>query len=130
MFIRKTLLSLAVLGAFAAPAFAIDGAAFASERGEATYSGPFPGQAQQHSTRSRADVQREVHQARQDGSLNYVGDYPRAAVPYAAQTTPNPARGAATTQMGASRGSDVNADGYRYVGGEMGYIYVGPRGSN
>ncbi|MDP3857733.1 MAG: DUF4148 domain-containing protein [Stagnimonas sp.] len=130
MFIRKMLLSIAVLSAFAAPAFATNDAAFAGERGEAIYSGPFPGQVQQHSTRSRADVQREVQQARQNGSLNYVGDYPRAAAPYTAQAAPNLDRGATPTQMGAARGSDVNADGYRFVGGEMGYIYVGPRGTN
>ena len=130
MFNRKTLLSMAVLGAFAAPAFATSNAALTGERGEATYSGPFPGQVRQHSTRSRADVQREVLQARQNGTLNYVGDYPRAAAPYAAQAAPNLAGGMTTAQMGAARGSDVNADGYRYVGGEMGYVYVGPRSTN
>lgn len=75
-------------------------------------------------------MQREVQQASQNGSLNYVGDYPRAAAPYTAQTAPNLAGRATTSQMGAARGSDVNADDYRFVGGEMGYIYVGPRSTN
>ena len=136
MFIRKTLVSIAFLGAFTAPAFAIDGAAFVGELGEATYGGPLLGQARQHSAKTRADALREVQLARQNGSLSYVDgaltavrDYPGASAPSAAYAVPRQDR-AGTTAMGSTRASDVSADGYRYVGGELGYLYVGLRRAN
>lgn len=121
MSIRKTLFSIALTGAFAVPAFAGINS-FGGEYGEATY------QVQQSTvgTKSRAEVEAEVLRARQDGTLTYIGGYPRGVSPGTAQPTTGISR-AHTSQMGAPAGSDVSADGYRTVGGEIGYIYVGPQ---
>lgn len=121
MFIRKTLFTIVLTGAIAAPAFAGINA-FGGEYGDATYLLPQP----VTSMKTRAEVEAEVLRARQGGSLTYVGDYPRGII---LGTSLDPAAAARpnTSQMGTSAGSNVSADGYRLVGGEIGYIYVGPR---
>lgn len=74
-------------------------------------------------TETRAQVQREVPQARSNGTLSYLGDYPPEQTMQGAAVS-NPAA------MGAPRampvGPDITHDGYRFIGGEIGYIYVGP----
>lgn len=127
---RTTLLSLALLGAFAAPVFAAGGAGYVAERGEATYSGPMPGSTtyQMPSAKSRAEVHREVLAARQDGTLGFVGDYPKTLnAPNGANTLAGSklTREAVKKELQAFQRNPVTADGYRYVGGEIGYVFVG-----
>lgn len=114
MFIRTTLLSTALAAGLAVPAFGGVNA-FGGQYGEATYQVQQPTDGQ----KTRAEVQAEVLRARQNRTLTYVGDYPAKATQRAAGTP--------TSQMGAAGESGVSADGYRLVGGEIGYIYVGPR---
>ena len=94
MFIRKTLLSIALLGAVAAPAFAAGAAGYVSARGEAIYSGPPP------------------------GSTTY--QTPSANATAGSTLT----REAVKKELQAFRRNPVTADGYRYVGGEIGYVFV------
>ena len=128
MSIRKTILSVALVGAFVAPAFA-SGTTYAPEHGEATYSGPMPGNVTQQmpGAKSRADVMREVLLARQNGTLQqgqatYSGPMPGVK---------NRADGAAVSRDSvrqdprAAQQNPVTADGYRFIGGEAGYAYVG-----
>lgn len=130
MSIRKTLLSVALVGAFAVPAFAAGNVGYISERGEASYSGPMPGSVtnEMPSAKSRADVEREVLNARQNGTLTYVGDYsaswavPKGGVaPIASAVT----RESVRNDLKAFQRHPVTADGYRFVNGEIGYVYVG-----
>lgn len=131
MSIRKTLLSVALVGAFAAPAFAAGNTDYVSERGEATDSGPMPG-SKQHmpSAKSRADVEREVLNARQNGTLTFVGegDYPASwAVAKGGLAPSNSAlsRESVRKELQAFQRNPVTADGYRFVDGEIGYVFVG-----
>jgi hypothetical protein len=121
MSIRKTLFTIVMTGAFAAPALAGINA-HGGEYGDATYLLPQP----VASIKTRAEVESEVLRARQGGSLTYVGDYPRGILLGSSRQATGAVR-TSTREMGASAGSDVSADGYRLVGGEIGYIYVGPR---
>lgn len=127
MSIRKSVLSLALVGAISAPAFA---AGYVAERGEATYSGPMPGSStyQMPSANSRADVTREVLEARQNGTLGFEGDYPKAwntAQGGATDRTSTVTRESVRQELRAFQRNPVTADGYRYVGGEIGYVFVG-----
>lgn len=130
MSIRKTLLSVALVGAFAVPAFAATSAGYVSERGEATYSGPVPGSVnyQTSNTTSRADVAREVTNARQNGTLTYVGDYPASWAVAKGGSVPTDSglsRETVRTELQAFQRNPVTADGYRFVSGEIGYVFVG-----
>jgi hypothetical protein len=75
---------------------------------------------------SRADVIAEIQQARRDGTLLPAGE----AIGYPFQLKVGPA-GATTAQipestvMGGPQRSGVSLDGYRFVGGEAGYEFVG-----
>lgn len=127
MSIRKSVLSLALVGAIAAPAFA---AGYLSEHGEATYSGPMPGSTtyQLPSANSRAEVEREVIAASKNGTLGFVGDYPKAwntAKGGAMDSTSTATRESVKQELRAFQRNPVTADGYRYVGGEIGYMFVG-----
>lgn len=128
MSIRKTVLSIALVGAFAAPAFA---AGYVSERGEATYSGPMPGSTtyQMPGANSRADVERELAAAKQNGTLGFVGDYPKAWETAKGGSSTNGVstvtRESVKQELRAFQRNPVTADGYRYVGGEIGYVFVG-----
>lgn len=130
MSIFKTLLSVALVGAFAAPALAAGSLGYVSERGEATYSGPMPGSVnyQMPGALSRADVERDVLNARQNGTLSYVGDYPASWA--VTKGGPAPTHSALTREsvrqeLQAFLRNPVTADGYRFVNGEIGYVYVG-----
>jgi len=120
MSIRNTLLSIAIGFAFASPAFAIDGAAYIGDRGEPTYGGP---PAHQDSATTRASVRNQVQSARENGTLRQVDG--AIALPGQSSQTAQRAR---TAVMGAAPASDVSPDGFRFIGGELGYIPVGPRG--
>ena len=127
MSIRKSALSLALGAAIAAPAFA---AGYVSERGEATYSGPMPGSStyQMPSAKSRGEVKREVIQASKNGTLGFEGDYPKAwntAEGGARDGTSTVTRESVKQEQRAFQRHPVSADGYRYVGGEIGYLFVG-----
>ena len=120
MSVRNTLLSIAIGFAFASPAFAIDGAAFVGERGEPTYGGP---PAHQDSATTRASVRDQVQSARENGTLRQVD----GSLTFAGESS-QAAQRAPTAAMGAAPASDVSSDGFRFIGGELGYIHVGPRG--
>ncbi len=127
MSVRKSILSLALVGAFAAPAFA---AGYATERGEAAYSGPMPGSTtyQMPSAKSRIDVEREVMTAAKNGTLGFAGDYPKVWEIAKGGTTDVAStltREAVKQELRAFQRNPVTADGYRYVGGEIGYVFVG-----
>lgn len=72
----------------------------------------------------------EVLLARQNGALAWVGDYPvdRRVTPALS--------GSAMTSESARRDfrmfqrNPVTNDGYRFIGGEAGYVYVGPPAVN
>lgn len=132
MSIRKTILSVALVGAFVVPAFASDTTS-ASSRGEAAYSGPMPGDTthEMHSDKTRADVVRDVQRARQNDTLRWVGDYPRATVGTwtAAALSAGTAvsRDSVRRDLQAFQQNPVTPDGYRFINGEIGDVYVGPR---
>jgi hypothetical protein len=115
MSIRNTLLSIAIGFAFASPAFAIDGAAFVGELGEPTYGGP---PAHQDSATTRASVRDQVQSARENGTLRQIDG----------ALTFSGVQRASTAVMGAAPASDVSPDGFRFIGGELGYVPAGPRG--
>lgn len=75
---------------------------------------------------SRADVVAAMRQARSEGTIA-VGDalnypaYPMKVEPPAAQAGPS----AAGQVMGGPPDDGVTSDGYKFVGGEAGWIYVG-----
>lgn len=130
MSIRKTILSVALLGAFAASAFAGSGTDYVSERGEATYSGPMPAKPTHPmpGAKTRAEVVREVQNAGGNDALGYVGDYPKS---WGVATGGNPAmsssrsRESVLQELQAFRRNPVTHDGYRVIDGEIGYVYVG-----
>ena len=126
MSIRKNILSVALVGAFVAPAFA-SGTPYASEQGEATYSGPMPGDVihQMPGAKSRAEVVREVQLVRQNDTLRWVGDYPKNATVASANTGSTASRDSVRRELQAFQQNPVTADGYRFIGGEIGYVYVG-----
>lgn len=100
MFINKTFLSFALLGALAAPSFAQADSSYASERGEATYSGPLP-----------ANVTQRVS-----------GQTPRSM---GAASAAGVSREQVLQELQAFKRNPVTADGYRFIGGEIGYVFEG-----
>lgn len=78
---------------------------------------------------SRAEVMAATREAQREGMIaaGDALDYPllMKAAPNVqlAQTQP------AATQVMGGPSSDVNSDGYRFVGGEAGWIFVGPPGA-
>ena len=73
---------------------------------------------------TRAEVQAAMQQARIDGTIA-TGDaigYPFATKASTAQASAQPASG---VTLGGPPGDGLTADGYRFVGGEAGYVYVG-----
>lgn len=100
MSIHKTVLSFALLGALAAPGFAQAEGNYVSERGEATYSGPLPASAPQRMS----------------------GQTPRSM---GAASAPGLSREQVVQELAAFRRNPVTADGYRFVGGEIGYVFEG-----
>jgi hypothetical protein len=75
---------------------------------------------------SRADVISEIQQARRDGTLLPAGE--AIGYPYPMKFgagTATSAQVPESTVMGAPQRSGVSLDGYRFVGGEAGYEFVG-----
>lgn len=136
MSIRKAILAVALLGAVAVPAFATS-SSYVSDRGEATYSGPMPGDVIKEAPRGNSVVARSSSgYVSERGEATYSGPTPRNTVHQASDTN--------SRAMGASLGmplsraqvlndlkdfqrNPVTADGYRFINGEIGYVYVGPK---
>ena len=96
MSIRKTILSLALLGAVAAPAFA-NSSSYVSERGEAAYSGPMPGEMVKQTPRAASVFE--------GSGSGYASE--RGEATYSGPTPGNTAQrksGANSRAMGASSG--------------------------
>lgn len=105
MSIHKTLLSFAVLGILAAPGFAQAESPYVSEKGEASYSGPLP-----------ASVTQRV-----------AGQTPRSM---GAAPAPGVSREQVLQELQAFKRNPVTADGYRFIGGEIGYVFEGRKSGN
>ena len=73
---------------------------------------------------SRAEVQAAMQQARTDGTTA-TGD--AIGYPYAMKTSSAQAsvQSSSSGTLGGPPGDGLTADGYRFVGGEAGYVYVG-----
>jgi hypothetical protein len=73
---------------------------------------------------SRSDVQAAMQQARTDGTI-VTGD--ASGYPYAMKTSGAQASTQASSSqtLGGPPGDGLTTDGYRFVGGEAGYVYVG-----
>lgn len=100
MSIQKTILSFALLGALAAPSLAQAEGSYVSERGEATYSGPLP----------------------VSSSPRLVGQSSRSM---GAASAPGLSREQVLQELEAFRRNPVTADGYRFIGGEIGWVFEG-----
>lgn len=79
---------------------------------------------------SRADVKSATRQAQREGTIA-VGD--AVGYPYPMKGTPDTqsaqSRQTAPAQVMGGPPSDLSSDGYRFVGGEAGWILVGPQGT-
>lgn len=78
---------------------------------------------------SRADVIAAMREARANGTIA-VGDavgypYPLKAAPATAEAAPAAAPPDRKVMGASPADADVTLDGYRFVGGEAGYIFVG-----
>ena len=73
---------------------------------------------------SRADVQAALQQARMEGT---IARGEAIGYPYDMKTAPAHASASVSSggALGGPPGDGLTADGYRFVGGEAGYVYVG-----
>ncbi len=122
MSIRKSVLSLVVLGAMVAPAFADSHVTFVDgEIGFIWHAVP--------GVKSSDEVRKEFEAFQANpvtadgyryigGELGYVYVGPKAG--------PGKSRDQVHKELQTFRSNPVTADGYRYIGGELGYVYVGP----
>lgn len=123
MSIPKSVLSLVVLGAVVAPAFAgSDATLVDGEIGFIWHATP--------GGKSSDEVRKELQAFQANpvtadgyhyigGELGYVYVGPKAGS--------GKSRDQVLKELQTFRANPVTADGYRYVGGEMGYVYVGPK---
>ncbi len=123
MSIRKSVLSILVLGAVVAPAFA--GSHATVVNGEIGFIWhAMPG------GKSSDEVRKELQTFQANpvtgdgyryigGELGYVYAGPKAG--------PGKSRDQVHKELETFQANPVTADGYRYVGGEAGYVYVGPK---